>query len=54
MPQMLRNLGYFTFGIGKMHWFPQKALHGFHATLMMKAEELNQKILSVITVNGSS
>lgn len=34
MPQMLRNLGYFTFGIGKMHWFPQKALHGFHATLV--------------------
>lgn len=34
MPQMLRNLGYYTFGIGKMHWFPQKALHGFHATLV--------------------
>ena len=24
MPQMLRDLGYYTFGIGKMHWFPQK------------------------------
>ena len=34
MPQMLRDLGYYTFGIGKMHWFPQKALHGFHATLV--------------------
>ena len=34
MPQMMRNLGYYTFGIGKMHWFPQKALHGFHATLI--------------------
>lgn len=34
MPQMLHNLGYYTFGIGKMHWFPQKALHGFHATLL--------------------
>lgn len=33
MPQLMRNLGYYTFGIGKMHWFPQKALHGFHATL---------------------
>lgn len=32
MPQMLRNLGYYALGIGKMHWFPQKALHGFHAT----------------------
>lgn len=34
MPQMLRDLGYYTFGIGKMHWFPQKSLHGFHATLV--------------------
>lgn len=34
MPQMLRDLGYYTFGIGKMHWFPQKSLHGFHTTLV--------------------
>lgn len=34
MPRMMRELGYYTFGIGKMHWFPQKALHGFHATLI--------------------
>lgn len=34
MPRMLRELGYYTFGIGKMHWFPQKSLHGFHATLV--------------------
>ncbi len=34
MPQLMRNLGYYTFGIGKMHWFPQKSLHGFHATLV--------------------
>lgn len=34
MPKMLRDLGYYTFGIGKMHWFPQKTLHGFHATLV--------------------
>lgn len=33
MPRMLREAGYYTFGIGKMHWFPQKALHGFHGTL---------------------
>ncbi|MCY1722817.1 arylsulfatase [Prolixibacteraceae bacterium Z1-6] len=33
MPQMLREGGYYTFGIGKMHWFPQKALHGFNGTL---------------------
>lgn len=34
MPRMLRELGYYTFGIGKMHWFPQKSLHGFHAALV--------------------
>ena len=34
MPQMLRDLGYYTFGIGKMHWYPQKSLHGFHGTLV--------------------
>ena len=34
MPQMLRDLGYMTLGIGKMHWKPQNALHGFHATIL--------------------
>jgi arylsulfatase A-like enzyme len=34
MPHMLREAGYYTFGIGKMHWFPQKSLHGFHGTLV--------------------
>ena len=33
MPRMLRDLGYTTLGIGKMHWRPQNALHGFHATI---------------------
>ncbi|MBC8181302.1 sulfatase-like hydrolase/transferase [candidate division KSB1 bacterium] len=34
LPQMLREAGYYTFGIGKMHWYPQKSLHGFHGTLV--------------------
>lgn len=34
MPQMLRDNGYLTIGIGKMHWSPQNALHGFHMTLL--------------------
>ncbi|MFC1726280.1 arylsulfatase [candidate division KSB1 bacterium] len=34
MPEMLKNAGYYTFGIGKMHFYPQKALHGFHGTLV--------------------
>ena len=43
MPQMLRNLGYYTFGVGKMHWFPQKALHGFHATLIDESGRVESK-----------
>jgi hypothetical protein len=27
LPQAVRDAGYYTFGIGKMHWFPQKALN---------------------------
>ncbi|MCU4157638.1 arylsulfatase [Carboxylicivirga sp. A043] len=34
MPQMLRDNGYYTIGIGKMHWHPQRNLHGFHQTIL--------------------
>ncbi|MBM4034812.1 MAG: arylsulfatase [Planctomycetes bacterium] len=33
-PKMLREAGYQTLGIGKMHWFPQRHLHGFHKTIL--------------------
>ena len=33
-PQALRDAGYYTFGIGKMHWHPQRNLHGFHNVLL--------------------
>jgi len=42
MPDMLSKLGYYTFGIGKMHWFPQKALHGFHGTLVDESGRVEQ------------
>jgi arylsulfatase A-like enzyme len=42
MPRMLRELGYYTFGIGKMHWFPQKCLHGFHGTLVDESGRVEQ------------
>lgn len=29
-PQALRDAGYYTMGIGKMHYNPQRNLHGFH------------------------
>jgi arylsulfatase A-like enzyme len=34
MPRLLADAGYHTTGVGKMHWHPQRALHGFHQTLL--------------------
>jgi len=34
LPQALRGAGYATFGIGKMHWFPQNTLNGFEKVLL--------------------
>ncbi len=33
MPRMLAGEGYYTYGVGKMHWNPQNALHGFDTVL---------------------
>ena len=42
LPRMLKENGYYTFGIGKMHWYPQKALHGFHGTLVDESGRVEQ------------
>jgi arylsulfatase len=34
LPQALREAGYYLFGIGKMHWYPQKKLRGYHGLLV--------------------
>ncbi len=34
LPRMLHDAGYYTLGIGKMHYHPQRNLHGFHRTLL--------------------
>jgi choline-sulfatase len=34
MPRLLHDAGYYTVGIGKMHWHPQRALHGFDRTIL--------------------
>ncbi len=34
MPRALRDAGYYTQGIGKMHWHPQRNAHGFHHVLL--------------------
>jgi choline-sulfatase len=34
LPGALRNAGYYLFGIGKMHWYPQRKLRGYHRILL--------------------
>jgi len=34
LPRMMREAGYYTLGVGKMHWHPQRNLHGFHQTVL--------------------
>ncbi len=34
LPTLLREAGYYTAGIGKMHYHPQRNLHGFHETIL--------------------
>jgi arylsulfatase A-like enzyme len=43
MPQVLRNAGYYTLGIGKMHWSPQRNLHGFHQTVLDESGRAESK-----------
>jgi arylsulfatase A-like enzyme len=43
MPRMLREAGYYTQGIGKMHWHPQRALHGFHKVLLDESGRAEDK-----------
>ncbi len=34
LPQAIRDAGYYLLGIGKMHWYPQRKLRGYHNTLL--------------------
>lgn len=43
MPQMLTDLGFLSIGIGKMHWTPQNALHGFKATILDESGRVESK-----------
>lgn len=37
MPRILRDAGYYTLGVGKMHWSPQRGSHGFHNLILDEA-----------------
>ncbi len=34
LPQAIRGMGYYLFGIGKMHWYPQRKLRGYDGILL--------------------
>lgn len=34
MPRLLRDAGYYTMAIGKLHYAPQRNLHGYHTALL--------------------
>jgi len=42
-PRMLHEAGYYTLGIGKMHWFPQRHTHGFHKTILDESGRVQTK-----------
>lgn len=54
MPQMLRDLGYYTFGIGKCTGIRRTHCMASTRHSSTKADVSNQKTLSVITGNGSN
>lgn len=37
MPQLLRDAGYYTLAVGKMHWMPERGGHGFHRMILDEA-----------------
>lgn len=43
MPRVLGASGYHTLGIGKMHWTPQRHLHGFHQTILDESGRAESK-----------
>ncbi len=42
LPRMIKAGGYYTFCIGKNHWYPQKSLHGFNGTLVDESGRIEQ------------
>lgn len=42
LPRMIREGGYYTYCVGKNHWFPQKSLHGFNGTLVDESGRVEQ------------
>ncbi|MHC4072978.1 MAG: arylsulfatase [Planctomycetota bacterium] len=43
LPDALRSAGYYLFGIGKMHWYPQRKLRGYHKILLDESGRVQAK-----------
>ncbi|MBN1910864.1 MAG: sulfatase-like hydrolase/transferase, partial [Pirellulales bacterium] len=43
MPRMVRAAGYYTLGIGKMHFHPQRNTHGYHKTILDESGRVQSK-----------
>ena len=50
--EYLSKLNYFTAGIGKMHFYPQRALNGFHQTILDESGRIKDPDLFRIIRNG--
>ncbi|UCC69760.1 MAG: arylsulfatase [Armatimonadota bacterium] len=37
LPRLLAAAGYYTYAIGKLHYYPQRNLHGFHGAMLDEA-----------------
>jgi arylsulfatase len=43
LPRMIRESGYYTLGIGKMHFHPQRNTHGYHKTILDESGRVESK-----------
>ena len=53
LPGELAKAGYHTQGVGKMHFFPQRSLLGFHNTVLDESLRKEIRILFRIITSGS-
>jgi arylsulfatase len=43
LPRLIRSAGYYTLGIGKMHFHPQRNTHGHHQTILDESGRVESK-----------
>ena len=58
MPRALRDAGYYTAAIGKLHYHPQRNLHGYHQALLDESGRIEsvgfpQRLPQLVLVAGA-